>query len=544
MSLTQKWLRQQVQPYPNANRVYADIDNVLLRFSTLRPKSDVYTFDDGRTQLLLCVHGLLPITYRGSSYNIPMALWVPREYPRLPPISYVVPTNDMLVKSGKYVDVSGRCNIEYIQHWERKDEGCSLSALLEALQDHFSREPPVYSKPKDDRAPVPASNPLINQRYADRPPPPVPTPGVSTPSTSSPSGFGSPTGRPAIPSKPPSIAPSPALYSPEPQRPANLTSLHPAPPPPPPPHPPHVLGTGIFSYTSPSNYSSAGSVRDVISDPTNSRADPFGSIPTLTSPPPPLLAPTLPAVSSPPPIPPPIPPLPHSHVVPSYGYVHPRDPPRPEHPHVPIPDFLGEDDNSTSSLINTPPTSGLSLLSSTVPPRPPNPELLRLHAQVHQKVTSELNSLAQALALDAERLRAHQADLLAGEPAIKDEMARLEAVRDVCRSVATRTGQAVTQAETNITDLRRKGDPEVDELVCATTIVHNQLINLIADDNAIEDTIYHLHRALNMGRIDLERFLRSTRILAEEQFMKRALIEKIQTIMSSVPSSSIAPDWA
>jgi hypothetical protein len=35
-----------------------------------------------------------------------------------------------------------------------------------------------------------------------------------------------------------------------------------------------------------------------------------------------------------------------------------------------------------------------------------------------------------------------------------------------------------------------------------------RLINVIADDNAIEDTIYHLHRALNVGRIDLERFLR------------------------------------
>lgn len=35
-----------------------------------------------------------------------------------------------------------------------------------------------------------------------------------------------------------------------------------------------------------------------------------------------------------------------------------------------------------------------------------------------------------------------------------------------------------------------------------------RLINLVAEDNAIEDTIYHLHRALNTGRIDLERFLR------------------------------------
>ena len=151
-----------------------------------------------------------------------------------------------------------------------------------------------------------------------------------------------------------------------------------------------------------------------------------------------------------------------------------------------------------------------------------------MHAQVHEKLKSELYSLTRALALDSEKLRAHQADLLLGEPAIKDEMARLQAVRDVCLGVADRTRQAVQHAEANIAELRRKGDPEVDELVCATNIVHNQygfpllwgnlrilskmslsrLINLIADDNAIEDTIYHLHRALNMGRIDLERFLR------------------------------------
>ncbi|KIM49155.1 hypothetical protein M413DRAFT_15322 [Hebeloma cylindrosporum] len=404
-SLTQKWLRDCAQPYPNPHRVYADIDAALARFTTLRPKSDVYTFDDGRTQLLLCLHGLLPITFRNVSYNIPIALWVTRDYPRQSPIVYVVPTNDMIVKSGKYVDVSGRCNIEYIQHWDRKPEGCSLSALLEALQDHFSRAPPLYSKPTN-QAP---SKPLY------RSPPPIPQP----------------------------LPPSP---------------------------PPRVLGP-----------------------------------------------------ASPPPPPPPLPPQTVTHV-PIFA---------PEPPRPPIPDLLDENDSS-------PPANYVSFPAP--PPRPPNPELLSLHQQVHHKLSSELNSLSQALALDAERLRAQQSDLLAGEPAIKDEMARLEAVRDVCRTVANRTRQAVQQAESNIAELRRKGDPEVDELVCATSIVHNQLINLIADDNAIEDTIYHLHRALNAGRIDLERFLRSTRVLAEEQFMKRALIEKIQSGVSTMSSSSIAPD--
>jgi ESCRT-I complex subunit TSG101 len=164
-----------------------------------------------------------------------------------------------------------------------------------------------------------------------------------------------------------------------------------------------------------------------------------------------------------------------------------------------------------------------------VPPRPPNPELLHLHSLVHSKLTSELAQLKQTLATDADRLRATQADLLAGEPAIRDEMARLTAVRDVCRTVSGRIRGVVESGEANIRELKRKGDPEIDELVCSTTIVYNQLINLVAEDNAIEDTMYHLHRALNARRIDLDKFIRVTRALAEEQFTKRALIEKITT---------------
>ena len=79
-------------------------------------------YDAGRTQFLLCIHGLLPISYRQSSYHIPVASWLTRDYPREPPIAYVVPTSDMLVKPGKYMDVSGRCTIEYLQNWARKSE--------------------------------------------------------------------------------------------------------------------------------------------------------------------------------------------------------------------------------------------------------------------------------------------------------------------------------------------------------------------------------------------------------------------------------------
>lgn len=54
-----------------------------------------------------------------------------------------------------------------------------------------------------------------------------------------------------------------------------------------------------------------------------------------------------------------------------------------------------------------------------------------------------------------------------------------------------------------------------------------RLIDLVAEDAAISDTLYQLNRALHNEKIDLERFLKATRILAREQFMKRALVERI-----------------
>ncbi|KII88560.1 hypothetical protein PLICRDRAFT_698920 [Plicaturopsis crispa FD-325 SS-3] len=539
LSLTQKWLRQNVNSYPEKDRVFADIDAALGRYPTLRPKSDVYIYDDGRTQLLLCVHGLLPITYRRASYNIPIAIWITREYPRQPPIAYVVPTNDMLVKAGKYVEVSGRCVVEYIQHWERKSESCHIAALLEALQDQFSKEPPVYARPKpnDNNTPSPVH---ATPDYSGRPPPPLPP--SHTPPTQANTTHLARDDRPPLPPKPGSAVSPPA-------RPSSLHSV-------------------VGPPTSPRNPNSSSLP---LNAPVEHGPPQYGPHPvynmsrqtSLTGPPQPLphAGPSSNrwSVNSPPPAPiyrqsPPPPPFAqHAYHRPDDvyqplsqpPYAQPQPPPQPwsppqgpppENHHIPPPDLLDEEDS-----LDAQPASSQNH-SAAAPPRPPNPELLRLHAQVHAKLTSELASTSQALALDAERLRAHQTDLLAGEPAIRDEMARLEAVRDVCRNVVGRMRDTVDQAERNVAELRRKGDPEVDELVCSTSIVHNQLVNLVAEDNAIEDTIYHLHRALNTGRIDLERFLRTTRVLAEEQFMKRALIEKIHAGMPM--GMSDRPGWS
>lgn len=43
LSLTQKWLKQVLAPYPQRDQIYIDVDSTLATYSTLKPKNDVYS---------------------------------------------------------------------------------------------------------------------------------------------------------------------------------------------------------------------------------------------------------------------------------------------------------------------------------------------------------------------------------------------------------------------------------------------------------------------------------------------------------------------
>lgn len=111
------------QDFPKfVQRPISTVRPISLHLHLLSLTAFYIAYDDGRSQLLLCLHGTLPITYRQATYNIPVAIWVTRDYPREHPIAYVVAAPDMLIRASQSIDLSGRCNIEYIQNWKRKSE--------------------------------------------------------------------------------------------------------------------------------------------------------------------------------------------------------------------------------------------------------------------------------------------------------------------------------------------------------------------------------------------------------------------------------------
>lgn len=69
--------------------------------------------------------------------------------------------------------------------------------------------------------------------------------------------------------------------------------------------------------------------------------------------------------------------------------------------------------------------------------------------------------------------------------------------------------------------------PPIDEVLVAPTVVAQQLWNVQADEAAIREALWCLQRAVGAGRVGGSEFVRLTRGLAREAFLKMALSRKI-----------------
>ncbi|KND87573.1 hypothetical protein TOPH_07751 [Tolypocladium ophioglossoides CBS 100239] len=134
--------------YHDVNRTYSDVARALSRFSTLAPRTDVHTFPDGTSALLLHISGTLPVVFRGSTYRFPLSIWVPHAYPREPPLVYATPTETMMVRPGQHVDPQGQVYHPYLVRWSEFWDKSTLEDFLNVLSDVFAKEPPGQWQPQ------------------------------------------------------------------------------------------------------------------------------------------------------------------------------------------------------------------------------------------------------------------------------------------------------------------------------------------------------------------------------------------------------------
>lgn len=95
--------------------------------------------------------------------------------------------------------------------------------------------------------------------------------------------------------------------------------------------------------------------------------------------------------------------------------------------------------------------------------------------------------------------------------------------------------------DNNTNGSKQKTTTNVDELVQPKTPVHEQMLDLAAENASLTDALYFLDRCLYLGNVDCDTHLKQVRRLAKRQFLVRAHLIKInQHLLKHSPPMELA----
>ncbi|CAG8982850.1 hypothetical protein HYALB_00006660 [Hymenoscyphus albidus] len=513
--------------YRDVNRTYNDVAQTLSHYS-LSPRTDVYTYENGASALLLHLSGTLPVNFRGTIYRFPIALWVPHGYPYEAPLVYVTPTEGMVVRPGQHVDPQGKIYHPYLAGWAEFWDKSNILDFLAILRDIFAKEPPVISRqqpkapprPQSTVAPPPVPPPpgvgrprsqIFNSEEPARPPPPPPKPNAN-PQQYSPRNSLRGDDGPPLPPLPPQASAESGRYLPQspnghshaPQRSSSLRYESGPPMPPQPPRPQQTSGHSPVSPITPPHDPSGQQTYNQTYQQSQYIGNPQPGPPQPQSRPPSYMQP-----------------LPYGppQQQQQWQQFPQNTPPQPRQKPPPPPD-----------LIDAPLTLPIPTEASTnlpAPPVPPNPEKDMLLHNIGKALYSQRQHTRTQTTSSLPGLESQNKAMLQALTAMQSEMAALESMTALLNTNTSILHTALHDADAIIESSQHRTAPNVDELLVAPTVVGNQLYELVSEERSIGDTLFVLGRAVERGRISPAVFAKMTRSLAREWYLKKALAKKI-----------------
>jgi ESCRT-I complex subunit TSG101 len=159
--------------YKYKDQTTKDVLGAILKFKDLKLLVDSLIENNGQATKLICLDGTIPINSMGTTYNIPVRVWLRPDYPSRPPICYVRPTQNMSIRVSRHVDKSGLIYLRYLREWGHPS--CHLSGVIEAMCTAFGDKLPVWQKPSGQAPQRPLSSPPgVHRILLHRALPPLP----------------------------------------------------------------------------------------------------------------------------------------------------------------------------------------------------------------------------------------------------------------------------------------------------------------------------------------------------------------------------------
>ncbi|XP_050539398.1 tumor susceptibility gene 101 protein [Daktulosphaira vitifoliae] len=147
-------LKSYLTMYKFPEQTKKEIIKALNSYHGLICNYETFLFSNRIEKKLINLSGTIPVIFKGTTYHIPICIWLMDTHPNNAPICYVKPTVDMRIKMSMYVDHNGKIYLPYLHNWTPTTS--NLLELIGIMTVTFSETPPVYSVTRTD----PAVNPV------------------------------------------------------------------------------------------------------------------------------------------------------------------------------------------------------------------------------------------------------------------------------------------------------------------------------------------------------------------------------------------------
>eukprot|EP01086_Lenisia_limosa_P007818 TRINITY_DN28143_c0_g1_i1.p1 TRINITY_DN28143_c0_g1~~TRINITY_DN28143_c0_g1_i1.p1 ORF type:complete len:354 (-),score=86.71 TRINITY_DN28143_c0_g1_i1:57-1118(-) len=176
---------------------------------------------------------------------------------------------------------------------------------------------------------------------------------------------------------------------------------------------------------------------------------------------------------------------------------------------------------------------------------PEEKQRARESAQQEKKKVFD-NKVKRATTEKIKEIQASMDKYLVEQTTLSDEEARIQARVTMLRKAEEDIDALIAQATEEETTLQSQVADGSGKPIATTDDVYSpdlhgdQLIEMVAEDAAYEDTLYKLSRWLLQEKVQLEDFLKDVRDLSRKQFFCRALINKLLRLRETAGSRVIS----
>ncbi|EMR09808.1 hypothetical protein PNEG_01989 [Pneumocystis murina B123] len=165
--------------------------------------------------------------------------------------------------------------------------------------------------------------------------------------------------------------------------------------------------------------------------------------------------------------------------------------------------------------------------------KPLNPIVEQLIKQIAITLQENAQTSQKTIAQLLFQVKNDREKILRSQAQIEREKTEITHIKEQCQKNIDILKEKIESSKLLIEKCKNMQEPSIDDIVIPGNALSEQFYDLISDEKSIEDTIHVLVKMLEKERIDFDTFLKYTRNLAREQFMKKALIRKIKKLESS-----------